>query len=278
MMRLCCLSLSFKPEFTARQLNDLSFIDLCGKLELDGVDINMGSFQSMERDHLKAVKKSCLERGLSIACVGISNNFGRPPQDQEAVLQQVRKGIDTAQLLGCPLVRVFAGYVAQGDTREVVWKRTVEGLKRSAEYGEKAGIIVGLQNHNHNNITSTGDDLVSLLKAVDHPWCSHVLDTGQYLGSRGAGGFKDEDLDKHDVYKSIERTASLAVLVRAKLYRMREGKETWLDYERIFKLLRRVKFNGFVSLVYEGWADQAAPHAVPVGVKFLRGFLAARSE
>ena len=56
-------------------------------------------------------------------------------------------------------------------------------------------------------------------------------------------------------------------------YRLRDGKETWLDYDRIFKVLRRVRFNGFVSLCYEGWSDQAAPHAVPVGVKFLRGFL-----
>ncbi len=137
---------------------------------------------------------------------------------------------------------------------------------------------IGLQNHNHTNITSTGEDVLRLLKEVDHPWCTHILDTGQYLGSRGAGGFAEADLDKHNVYQSIEKTAPRAVFVRAKLYRLRDGKETWLDYDRIFKILRRVKFNGFVSLCYEGWSDQAAPHAVPVGVKFLRGFLMARDE
>jgi sugar phosphate isomerase/epimerase len=274
MMRLCCLSLSFRPEFASRQMDDLKFIDLCAQLALDGVDFNLGSFRSLEQDHLKKVKKTCLERGLSIACLGVSNDFGRPADDQEAVRKQVRQGIDAAQFLGAPVVRLFAGTVRAGQTREAVWKRTVEGLRQSAEYGEKAGVVVALQNHNHNNIAATGDDVVKLLDDVNHPWCKHILDTGQYLGSPGASGARPEDAQRHDVYKSIARTAPLAVYVRAKLYRIKGGKEEWLDYERIFKTLAEVKYNGFVSLVYEGWQDMDAPHAVPLGVKFLRGFVA----
>src|SRR5581483_10870895 len=123
MMRLCCLSLSFKPEFAAKQMDDLKFIDLCAMLELDGVDFNMSSLASLEKDHLKKVKKACLERGLSIACVGVSNDFGRPAEEQEAVEKKVREGIDTAQFLGAPLVRLFAGTVKTGQKRDDVWKR-----------------------------------------------------------------------------------------------------------------------------------------------------------
>jgi sugar phosphate isomerase/epimerase len=274
MIRLCCLSLSFKPEFAARQMDDLRFIDLCAQLELDGVDFNLNSLRSLDRDHLKKVKKSCLERGLSIACLGISNDFGRPVADQEAVATRVRQGIDTAQYLGAPVVRLFAGSVRAGQTREEVWKQAVTGLRRSAEDGEKAGVVIGLQNHNHNNIAATGEDVVRLLHEVDHPWCRHILDTGQYLGSPGAAGAQPEDSRRHDVYGSMARTAPMAVFVRAKLYRIKTGKEQWLDYDRIFKILRGVKYNGFVCLVYEGWPDMDAPHAVPIGVRFLRGFLA----
>src|SRR5262249_19749678 len=156
--------LSLKPEFASGQMDDLKFIDLCGQLGLDGVDLNLGSLRSLERDHLRKVKKACLERGLSIACVGVSNNFGRPPEEQEAVRKVVRQGTDTAQFLGAPLVRLFAGSVAQGQTREAVWKRAVEGLRKAAEHGEEAGVVVGLQNHNHNNIASTGADIERLLR------------------------------------------------------------------------------------------------------------------
>ena len=123
-----------------------------------------------------------------------------------------------------------------------------------------------------SSIAATGEDVTRLLREVDHPWCKHVLDTGQYLGSPGASGATPEDAGRYDVYASIARTAPLAVLVRAKLYRVKSGKE-WLDYDRIFKTLRDVRFNGFVSLVYEGWPDMDALHAVPIGVKFLRGYL-----
>ena len=273
MMRLCCLSLSFKPEFASRQMDDLKFIELCAQLALDGVDFNMSSLRSRGPDHLKVVKKACLERGLSIACLGVSNDFGRPAEEQEAVRKQVQKGIDAAQFLGAPVVRLFAGGLRAGEARAAVWKRAVEGLRQAAEYGEKVGVVVALQNHNHNNIAATGDDVVRLLDDVNHPWCKHVLDTGQYLGSPGASGAQPEDARRHDVYKSIARTAPLAVYVRAKLYRLKDGKEQWLDYERIFKVLSQVKYNGFVSLVYEGWQDQDAMHAVPLGVKFLRGFV-----
>jgi sugar phosphate isomerase/epimerase len=274
MMRLCCLSLSFRPEFASRQMDDLKFIDLCAQLALDGVDFNLSSFASLEREHLKKVKKTCLERGLSIACLGVSNDFGRPADEQDAVRKQVRQGIKTAQFLGVPVVRLFAGSLKTKQTRDVVWKRAVEGLRQSAEYGEKVGVVVGLQNHNHNNIAATGDDVVRLLVEVNHPWCRHILDTGQYLGSPGASGAQPEDSRRHDLYKSITRTAPLAVFVRAKLYQLKDGKEEWLDYERIFKILSDVKYNGFVSLVYEGWQHMDAMHGVPLGVKFLRGLIA----
>jgi sugar phosphate isomerase/epimerase len=273
MMRLCCLSLSFQREFTTHQLNDLTFIDLCAQLRLDGVDFNIQSLSSLARDHLRKVKKHCVERGLTIACLGINNDFGRPPAEQAAVHEQIRSGIDTAQFLGAPVVRVFAGYVRPQDTREAVWRRTVEGLKRTAEYAEQAGIVAAVQNHNHNNVTRTGDDVVRLLREVSHPWCLHMLDTGQYLGSPGAGGAQADDARNFDLYKSIEQTAPLAVFVRAKLYRLRSGKEEWLDYARIFQILRRAKYNGPISLVYEGQQDMDAMHAVPIGIKFLRRYL-----
>ena len=277
MMRLCCLSLSFKPVFEAKQMDDLTFIDLCSRLELDGVDFNLRSFRSLEREHLKRIKKACLEHGLTIACLGVNNDFGRPPEEQDNIQRQIQQGLDTAQFLGTPVVRLFAGSVPTGQRREAVWKRCIDGLKRAADYAEKVGVMAALQNHNHNNVASTGEDVVRLLTAVDHPWCSHMLDTGQYLGSPGASGAKPEDARRHDVYKSIKRTAPRAVLVRAKLYRLRSGKEEWLDYDRIFRILQNVKYNGFVSLVYEGWNDLDAMHAVPLGVAFLRNYLNRRS-
>ena len=89
-------------------------------------------------------------------------------------------------------------------------------------------------------------------------------------------GAAPEDSTKYDVYQSIEKTAALAVFVRAKLYRLRSGKEEWLDVSAHLQNPRHVKYNGFVSLVYEGWQDMDAMHAVPIGAKLLRDCLLSR--
>jgi hypothetical protein len=97
--------------------------------------------------------------------------------------------------------------------------------------------------------------------------------TWRRCGLASTTAARPEDPGRYDVYGSIARTAPQAVLVRAKLFRVKSGKEEWLDYDRIFRILRDVRYNGFVSVVYEGWRDMDAPHAVPNGVKFLRGSL-----
>src|SRR5262245_31750860 len=111
MMRLCCLSLSYNPNFKSKQLDDIKFVELCAQLGLDGVDINMGSFQSLEKDHLKKLKKLALDRGLDIACIGMNSRVGRNRAEQDKEFEQTKQGIDVAALLGAPLVRLFAGHV-----------------------------------------------------------------------------------------------------------------------------------------------------------------------
>lgn len=273
MMRLCCLSLSYSRQFTSKQLDDLKFINLCADMGLDGVDINMANFKSLDKEHLKQIKKTCLDRGLDIACIGLGSKIGRNRAEKDQEFEKTKQGIDVAAFLGAPVVRLFAGYVQPGEKREDVFQLSVEDLRRAAEYGEKVGIVAAIQNHNHNNVTSTGEEMARLLKEVNHPWSGHILDTGQYVGSPGAGGEKIKESARVEAYQSIARTAPLACFVRAKLYRLKTGKEAWLDYDRIFEILRKNKFNGWICLVYEGWEDLDSMHAVPIGAKFLRGHL-----
>jgi sugar phosphate isomerase/epimerase len=56
--------------------------------------------------------------------------------------------------------------------------------------------------------------------------------------------------------------------VRAKLYHVETGRETSLDFGRIFNILRSVHYNGWVSLAYEGAEDDRG--AIEKGVRFLR--------
>ena len=61
--------------------------------------------------------------------------------------------------------------------------------------------------------------------------------------------------------------------VRAKIYRIKSGKEAWLDYEQIVPILKDVGYNGWMSIVYEGQDDLAEVPALEKAVPYLRSVL-----
>ena len=71
---------------------------------------------------------------------------------------------------------------------------------------------------------------------------------------------------------SIEQVAPLTQFVRAKVYDMTEsGREKWIDYDRVFNILRKVHYNGFISMIYEGKEDKSK--VIPIAIRFLRSFV-----
>jgi len=208
---------------------------------------------SCDRDYLWTLKKACVHKGLSISCVSMPNNYALPPAELPAQRALTRRFIDAAAFLGAPLVRVFAGWSETSDPQ--TWGRVVECLRDAAVYGDRKGVVVALQNHNHNGVAAYGRDILRLLNDVNHANLSHVMDTGQYL----------------DLYDSMALTAAKAVHVRCKIYQIETGEERRLDYVRIFTILRQVNYNGFLSIVYEGSEDEVS--AVAKAVRYLRGFM-----
>ena len=119
------------------------------------------------------------------------------------------------------------------------------------------------------------ENLLRILQEVDRPNFTHILDTGQYKGSPGSSGQRGKEDPSYNFYGSIEETAPLAVHVRCKIYRIQNGTEEWLNYPRIFEILKGVDYNGMLSVVYEGQDVEEEATAIPKAVSYLRGLMAA---
>ena len=273
MMKLGCMSLSYSHQFRDGLIDLEGFIDRAYDLGLDGIDIHTRAFASTEPDYLRNIRMRCLKRGLAMSYIGVSNNFGLPKDELPGVVADVKHWVDVAEFLGIPLVRIFAAWIPEGEPEEQVWDRMMPCMEEVAAYGQEKGVVLGLHNHNHGCVTRTSTEVKRILEGVDNPYLSHILDTGQYVGSPGASGADGKEDPTLNFYGSIEETAPLAVHVRAKIYRISTGEEAWLDYPRIFKILNGVDYNGWVSVVYEGQADEAEETAVPKAVSYLRNFV-----
>jgi sugar phosphate isomerase/epimerase len=273
MMKLGCMSLSYKDQFRDAKIDLEAFIDKAYGMCLDGIDLHTRAFASTEPDYLRDIRMRCLRRGLAISYIGVSNNFGRPLDELPEVVQDVKDWIDIAEFMGIPLLRVFAAWVPEGEDREDVWNRMIPCFQEVAAYGQEKGIVLGLHNHNHGCITGTGEEVLRILDEVDNPYLSHILDTGQYLGSPGSSGQRGTEDPSYNFYGSIEKTAPRAVHVRAKIYRIATGEEKWLDYPRIFEILEGVGYNGWVSMVFEGQDEEEEETAVPKAIDYLRKFM-----
>jgi len=275
MMKLGCMSLSYSRQFSAGELDLEGFIDRAYDLRLDGIDIHTRAFASTDPAYLRSIRMRALQKGVALSYIGISTNFGAPEQEKrDEVTAMAKEWIDVAEFLGIPLVRVFAAWIPEGGTEEDTWARMIPCLQEVADHGQEKGVVVGLHNHNHGCVTRTGKDVRRILEQVANPYFSHILDTGQYVGSPGASGAKGVEDPSLDFYGSIAETAPLAVHVRCKIYRIQSGEEAWLDYPRIFEILRSVNYNGWCSIVYEGQEVEEEATAVPKAVTYLRGLMA----
>ena len=274
MLKLGCMSLSYKDEFAANKLDLEQFIERAYQLGLDGLDIHTRAFASLSPAYLRDIRMRAFRRGLALSYIGVSSNYGKPQAELAAEVATTKEWIDVAEFMGIPLVRVFAAWIPAGEREEDVWARMMPCLEEVAAYGEEKGVVVGLHNHNHGCVTRTGQDVRRIIEGVNNPYFSHILDTGQYVGSPGASGQRGHEDPALNFYGSIEETAPLAVHVRCKIYRIQSGVEEWLNYPRIFEILRGVNYNGWLSVVYEGQDVEAEVTAVPKAVRYLRGLMA----
>ncbi len=276
MIKLHLQTLSYKNTVQSGERDLHGMIDLAAELGSDGVDFEDRQFASTQADYLEGIRLHALRRGLNIGYIGIIGGFGEGRHgDDEGHFHHICDWIDVCTQMKAPLVRIIGGRPGAGQSDEEAWPWLAGWMRRVTDYARARRVLVGLHNHNHGMFPATGPQVLQMLDEIADPYFTHILDTGQFRGSPGAsGGVKGEADPAHDFYGYIRQTAPRAMVVRAKVYRIRSGEEQWLDYRRILPLLKRAGFNGALSLVFEGWDDLDEREGVPLAAAYLRRLLA----
>jgi sugar phosphate isomerase/epimerase len=163
---------------------------------------------------------------------------------RSAAIENHRKWLDWASVLGCHAIRVNAGSSGSPDEQR---RLAADGLARLTALAAKENLNVIVENH--GGLSSNGQWLASVIKAVNHPRCGTLPDFGNFRMFRKADGTYDE----YDRYQGVVELMPFAKGVSAKSYDFNDrGEETTIDYRRMMKVVVDAGYHGRVGVEYEG--------------------------
>lgn len=102
------------------------------------------------------------DAGLTTACYG---SYYRAGAEENPEPQAV---VETAQALGAPSIRIWAGKIASADADAACRQRVSADILRIAELADACGIRIGLEYH-CNTLTDTNESALLLMKELQHP-------------------------------------------------------------------------------------------------------------
>ena len=246
-------------------------IESAGALGVQGVEVLHQQMEGEERDYLQRLKRTAFRNGVDLIGLSIHQDFVSPDaQVRRKHVEHTLRCIEVAYALGIPSLRLNSGR----------WK-TVPSFDRLMELhgdepplpgytdddafgwcqacitaclpkAEECGVLLALENH--WGLTRHPEGVLRLVNALASPWLGVLMDTGNFL---------DEPYDK------LRAMAPQAVYVHAKTY---FGGGEWytldIDYRRVAAILANVRYNGYVSLEFEGKEDPNT--GVPKSIALLR--------
>lgn len=230
----------------SKGLDLFQLCDFCAKCNFDAVDLTGYFFpgypNAPEDKYLISLKRHAFDRGLAISGTGVRNDFTTTDKAvRDEGVQRIKTWIEVAAKLGAPTVRAFADsqgpfknwqQAAANAEREAVESWLADSLRECAEHGEKFGVIVAVQNH--GDFINTGEQHLSLLRRVDHPYCAAMVDTGKY--------------NTPDPYADIALMAPYAVNWQIKELIATPGDSPRTDMKRLLKIIRQSGYRGYLPI------------------------------
>lgn len=258
------------PQFTKDTYPGITTMDLWSSLFGDVTDESMftkvergGQTRPGEFDPSAVTSKRYLEKladnivKAGVKAVHISNNAPRniADTDEESRKEGIRVAklwLDAAKMIGVKSMRVNTGgpqiipaSVIQGGyprNEEVVpyIKNAIDSFRQMAEYGEKVGVKVTIENH--WGLAANPINIRIIISEVNSPWCEASPDFCNW---------------EHEylLYHGLE---VLMPVANSMIHAKRWSRYPDVDIPRCVKVLNDANYKGYISLEYEAGGDPVA--------------------
>jgi sugar phosphate isomerase/epimerase len=239
---------SFDAQLRSGATTLVKLIDFCAQNGLDSLDATGYYFPGYPEvpsdETLYNFKRRAYLNGIAISFVGVKNDFTLPDAAaREKQVQLVKDWTIAAVKLGAPMLRVFTGPNREvpGYTYDQVVKWMIPNFRECAEFGEKHGVVMALQNH--EDFIRTAGEVIDIIQAVNSDWFSSILDVGS--------------LRKFEVYEEIEKLLPYAVSWLIKENVWYGEKAVPIDLGKVKNIIDRGGYRGYLPILTLGEGDPA---------------------
>ena len=217
----------------------------------DGVEPRISSRQQhgVERDIDAAARREARDMaeqvGVAICCIATSCRFS-DPETVESAVADAHKALDLAADLGAPTIRVFAGVIAEGLSRDDAVAQVVNSMNQLKDHAVERNVIIAIETHDD---WCDPANVARVINGVNHPAIRVNWDLMHPVFT--AGKTIDESFDvvkpwiSHVHFHDCARVNNERVLVPAG--------EGIVDHRRAMELLKSIKYEGFISGEWIRW-------------------------
>jgi len=147
-------------------------------IELRGVagEMDLPKVPELSGTNLAGTKKDLAALGIVVSDLGASSRMHeKDPATRASQFDEGRRFIDLAQAMGVKYVRMFGDKIPEGEPKEEVMKRVVDGFQQMAAYAKPASVTVLIESH--GDFTHSAD-VADILTRVGSPqfallWDAH---------------------------------------------------------------------------------------------------------
>jgi len=160
-----------------KKLTLFDWIELAATLDVDGVEMYPGFFQSFEPEYLVHLKTQLCKRRLEAPMMCASPDFTMPDaQCRRAEVERQKKIIDVTAQLGGRFCRVLSGQQRPDVSRADGVRWTVESIRSLLGYAASRKVVLNMENHYKDGFwqfPEFAQDIEIFLEIIDQiqsPW------------------------------------------------------------------------------------------------------------
>jgi sugar phosphate isomerase/epimerase len=233
----------------------------------EGIEHYDGFFRSLAPADVDPIAQVMAETGQITSMICFSPDFTHPDADERRhQVARQKAAIDLTVRLGATHCRTLSGQRHPGMSRAEGVARTIDGISRSLDYAARQGVVLCMENHykdgtwRYPEFAQPEDIFLEILERIDSPHFGVQYDpsnalVGGYDPLRFLEKVKHRVVSMHASDRYLAPGTTLddlatgdgALGYAAALTHGETGQGS-NDYDTIFRILREVEFNGWISI------------------------------